>query len=130
MEITREGTNRRTGATSLVQEVNRKTVVEVNWSSWNNRQVILFNEATKQIEINAYNVSNSDKSGNYDFSVSLTLDDIAEILKQLANDGLKEAPSEIHAALKASRTSLLRLLACAEGYTSSKIPRQPKTKEL
>lgn len=115
MRITRQGANRYTGKTVLVREKGEKTFGKPG------QQSVAFDQRSKQIKMEVKRVENFDKSGEYDFTVSLTLSDIAEIIKQLADYGLAEVPEDINLALREVKTSMLKLFMCAEGYKTSSI---------
>ncbi len=49
------------------------------------------------------------------WQVSLSLNDIAEILVRLSSEGIQSAPVEVQGALQSHAVHLVRLLACAAG---------------
>lgn len=131
MKITRRGANRDMGETVLARNANMNETRPYGDEGYygpyeTGKQSVTFDQETKQIQIHCRGVTNFDKSGQYNFTVSLPLEDIAEILEQLAGTGLKEALGETRLALESSKIALLKLLACAEGYRTLKLPATEK----
>ena len=61
----------------------------------------------------------SDSSHEYDYVVTLNLNEIAELLKHVCEDGLTKSPNSIGPALKPLAVNLLRLVVAANDMKTS-----------
>lgn len=68
---------------------------------------------SKSVKFEAFWTTARNLEGEYRFQVILSLKEACEVISQLAEDGLRECPSELEAELQAHQASLVRLLACA-----------------
>lgn len=61
----------------------------------------------------------SDPKSEYNYVVTLDLNDIAELLNQVSKDGLAMSPNALGQALKPLAVNLLRLVVAANGMNTS-----------
>jgi hypothetical protein len=100
MKITRRGANRNSGDTTI--GAGRMTTV-----SWD--------AVSKSLQLSLHSVSDPSLSGEYNYKVHLDLSDVANMLNELADRGLRLSPREISEGTTDITRALHRLLAASAG---------------
>ncbi len=110
MDISRKGAERNRGRTDIITGL---TFTSSKESSWNDN--VRWNTHAKAILINAYWIQSTDGKSHHNYTIKLTLDDIAALVELVGHAGAKTDAKLLRDSLAKNIPAIVKLLACATG---------------
>jgi len=126
MDITRRGAERDRGETTIISNLPFKTGSK-NW--WDNN--VRWDRLSKKVVIRAPGVCHTDGRTHHDYTIELSLDDVAALIELLGHVGAASDAKSLRDHLGKNIRAIVKLLACATGVAPVPIKEQtsrPKKK--
>lgn len=114
MELSRIGANRKERLVKLISITNTNP-------SWDYE--------TQTIKINARNLTDPSLSGEYNYMLTLNLNDIVDIINKLATSGIAESSPALQESLTPASHALLRLIVLASGLGLAPEPKKTRLQQ-
>lgn len=116
MDIQRRAALRDRGTRSIVSGLSFKTDAKYDWQ--NN---VRWDPHAKELDIYAHGISHSDGITTHNYTVSLTLDDVAALIEVLGHAASATDAELLRDHLSKSVPAIVKLLACATGIAPAPI---------
>jgi hypothetical protein len=110
VDISRHGSRRYRGTTSVISGLRLKIGAEYQWQ--NN---VRWDAANKQIIIDAGWIPHTDGKTKHDYQIRLSLEDVAALVTLLGHAGSASDADKLRDLLSKNVPALVKLLACATG---------------
>lgn len=117
MKITRRGTQRNRGITTIVSNLAFDTTSEHSWKNNVSWEPIL-----KELHIRPRWIPHSDGVTHHNYTVRLSLDDISSLIGLLGHAGSSTDASLLRDHLAKHIPAIVKLLACATGIAPVPLP--------
>lgn len=116
MDIYRCGAKRNCGTKTIINGLAFKSGNEYSW-----RDNVWWSRVEKAIYIRAESILHTDKKTHHDYTIKLTLEDVASLIELLGHAGAKSDARHLRKQLKAKIEAIVKLLACATGIQPGEI---------
>jgi hypothetical protein len=124
MDISRKGAERDRGRTDIISGL---TFTSRNESYWKDN--VRWNTHAKAIIINANWILSTDGKSHHNYTIKLTLEDIAALVDLVGHAGAKTDAKLLRDSLAKNIPAIVKLLACATGVQPLEIPEEKEDDE-
>lgn len=122
MDISRRGANRNRGRTDIISKLPFISGSERSW-----RDNVRWHRVDKVIQITAKRIRHTDGKSHHNYTISLTLEDVAALIEILGHAAEKSDAKLLRDKLKATIPAIVKLLACAIGFQPVEIKEDAET---
>lgn len=119
MDISRKGAERDRGRTKIVSGLTLTSDQGVYA-----KRNVRWNMTEKAVYIEAYFVKHTDGRSHHNYSIKLTLDDVAAVIDLIGHAGAKLEAGLLRDCLKEKVPAIVKILACATGLQPQEIPEE------